>query len=209
MRFTIMATLFLSFTTIATTINDKPSLGLSYSYLWDYRHTYKYFDTHILSIYGGLPLIKERANIGFEAGIEIPFTNKYNYNRSHADLYIGSDTNIYMAKYIEHSFEKSTNISISIPVRLYVNSFFLETAIGANFSIGKQTINDTTTYYSRHLEGFVPFDTNTCHLEGNVFSFTNIIIYSLGYQLNHFQFMITGRGLFSVGFEIRYLYWKK
>ena len=68
MRFTIMATLFLSFTTIATTINDKPSLGLSYSYLWDYRHTYKYFDTHILSIYGGLPLIKERANIGFEAG---------------------------------------------------------------------------------------------------------------------------------------------
>jgi hypothetical protein len=73
MKFAIMATLVLSFTTVATTINDKPSLGLSYSYLWDYSNTFKYFDTHMVSIYGGLPIIKERVNIGLEAGIEIPF----------------------------------------------------------------------------------------------------------------------------------------
>jgi hypothetical protein len=114
-----------------------------------------------------------------------------------------------MAKYNEHSFEKLTNITISIPVTLYIKSFFFETAIGANFSIGKQVVNDTSTYYSRDSDEFIQFEKSTQNFDDILFSFSDLIIYSLGYQLNHFQFMITGRSLFSVGIEIRYLYWKK
>lgn len=208
MVFTLLAILILPFTISATTIN-KPSLGLSYSWLWDYSNTYKYLDTHILSIYGGIPVIKNRVNIGLEAGIEIPFTNEYSINRSNEYLYIGSDTNIYLAEENKYYHCKSTNITVSIPVTLYIKSFFLETAIGVKMEIGKEILRDTIICSSRGPDGYTPFDKRTENFDGRFLSIYSNIIYSLGYQFNHFQFMLTGRDLFSVGFEIRYLYWKK
>ena len=207
MVFTLLAILILPFTTSATNVN-KPSLGLSYSWLWDYSNTYKYLDTHILSIYGGIPVIKDRVSIGFEAGIDIPFSNEYSYNHSNEYLYIGSDTNIYLAEENKYYNYKSTNITVSIPFTLYIKSFFLETAIGAKMEIGKEIHRDTTICSSRGPDGFMPFDKRTESFNGRFLSIYSNIIYSLGYQFNHFQFMITGKDLFSVGFEIRYLYWK-
>lgn len=209
MRIIILVLFIMSITTTAAAINIKPALGLSYSYLWDYSNTNKYHDTHILSIYGGLPVIKDKVSLGLSAGAHIPFVYNYKFHRSNEQYYDGSDLKCYMTKAEYDYLGKSSILSVSLPITIYINSFFLETAIGASFYIDRSIHNDTTIDYINSPQGYVQFDKKTEHFVYKNSYFSSLVTYSIGYQWNHFQFMITGKDFLSVGFEIRCLYWKR
>jgi hypothetical protein len=191
---------------------QKPNflLGASYSYFINYQDLSlcnSYSDNHVISLYGAYPFVKNKVNIGLEIGADLsPYFNPNAHNDRSTGLRISNDTNILMYDSRQHWKTTELRTRASVPISLFINSFFVEIAPEVDFDFSKYSSLDTTIWYSKNNRTFVPYDTvydNPNSLGTVIDTWFN---YSIGYQWNRIQLKLTGKGFYWIGLSIRYLF---